>query len=64
MPHFDKTIGPFRSLLDVPFDEAKAILNKVKEHNSPWLSTWFDNGSFMKIPIEEFDIETISVYIW
>lgn len=31
----------------------------VVEH-SPWLSTWYENSSFIKIPIEEFDIETIS----
>lgn len=31
----------------------------VVEH-SPWLSTWFENSSFIKIPIEEFDLNTIS----
>lgn len=31
----------------------------VIEHN-PWLSTWFDHSSFIKIPIEEFDLKTIS----
>ncbi len=31
----------------------------VGEH-SPWLSTWFDNCAYIKIPIEEFDIRTIS----
>ena len=29
------------------------------EH-SPWLSTWYEDGSFIKIPIEEFDTRTIS----
>ena len=29
------------------------------EH-SPWLSTWFENSAFIKIPIEEFDIKTLS----
>ncbi len=29
------------------------------EH-SPWLSTWFENCDFIKIPIEEFDLKTIS----
>ncbi|MNP67184.1 hypothetical protein D3C76_1629840 [compost metagenome] len=27
---------------------------------SPWLSTWFENSAFIKIPVEEFEIETIS----
>ena len=28
--------------------------------HSPWLSTWFENSAFIKIPIEEFDLRTIS----
>lgn len=31
----------------------------VVEH-SPWLSTWFENSSFIKIPIEEFDLRSVS----
>lgn len=31
----------------------------VVEH-SPWLSTWYEDGAFIKIPIEEFDTRTIS----
>ncbi len=31
----------------------------VVEH-SPWLSTWFEQGDFLKIPIEEFDVRTLS----
>lgn len=27
---------------------------------SPWLSTWFENSSFIKISIDEFDTSTIS----
>ncbi len=29
------------------------------EH-SPWLMTWYENIDFIKIPIEEFDLKTIS----
>ncbi len=29
------------------------------EH-SPWLSTWFENCGYIKIPIEEFDLSTLS----
>lgn len=104
--YYDKTIGPFVNLSDLPIHEAKAILDTIKitkpnsqsakrhdkyveyrsncesiirsefekkggiikresphymviEH-SPWLSTWFDNGAFIKIPVNEFDIKTIS----
>lgn len=31
----------------------------VVEH-SPWLSTWYENSTFIKIPIEEFEKLTIS----
>ncbi len=104
--YFDKSIGPFVSLSDIPIDEAKAILSKIKEEkpnvqcanrqpsymedrhyyeeilkaefikkggmikrqsphymvieHSPWLSTWFENCDFIKIPIEEFDLDTVS----
>ena len=104
--YFDKTIGPFKNLSDLPIDEANRILKEIAgvkpnvqcanrnadymqarlyyegilrnefqmkggficrqvphymvvEH-SPWLSTWYENSSYVKIPIEEFDIRTIS----
>ena len=31
----------------------------VIEH-SPWLSTWYENSTFVKIPIEKFDLRTLS----
>ena len=31
----------------------------VVEH-SPWLATWFENSAVVKIPIEEFDLSTVS----
>lgn len=31
----------------------------VIEH-SPWLSTWFEHSAYIKIPIEEFDLSTVS----
>jgi hypothetical protein len=31
----------------------------VVEH-SPWLSSWFENCNFVKIPIEEFGLKTVS----
>lgn len=31
----------------------------VVEH-SPWLNTWFENSAFITIPIEEFDLSTVS----
>ena len=31
----------------------------VVEH-SPWLSSWYEDCAYIKIPIEEFDLETLS----
>lgn len=39
--------------------ERKAPYYMVVEH-SPWLSTWYENTSYIKIPIEEFDVNTLS----
>ena len=104
--YYDKTIGPFVNLSDLPPDEANAVISKIKiekpnvqcaqrdpdymfrrrmyedilrklftkkggiikrnvphymvvEH-SPWLNTWFENPAFLQIPIEEFDLSTVS----
>ena len=104
--YFDQRTGPFRSLSDLPMEEAKALLEEIKatrplsqsaqrhnkyveyRHNceniirrefekkggvikrqpphymvvehSPWLSTWFEDCGVIKIPIEEFDLATVS----
>ena len=104
--YFDKAVGPFISLSDIPIEEAKAIMDKIKQarpgtlhagrhpeymerrhrnenklktlfmqkggtikrhaphylviEHSPWLSTWFEDSCFVKIPIDEFDTNTIS----
>lgn len=104
--YYDKTIGPFRNLSDVSFEEANEILNEIKRNkpnvqcakrqatyiedrlhyeailrekfvekggiirrqaphymvveHSPWLSTWFEHSAYIKIPIEEFDLSTVS----
>lgn len=31
----------------------------VVEH-CPWLCTWFENSAYIKIPVEEFDLKTVS----
>ena len=104
--YFDKQTGPFRNLSDVPIEEAKSVLNKIRDtkphsqaasrhdkyveyrrncenilriefaqkggtmtrqvphymvvEHSPWLSTWYEDCAFVKIPIEEFDLRTLS----
>lgn len=104
--YYDKSVGPFRNLSDVSVEEAKEIMQNIKEtkpntvganrspeyvelrrhyeeilrteflkkggnirrpvphymvvEHSPWLNTWFENPAVIKIPIEEFDLTTVS----
>lgn len=104
--YYDKETGPFRSLSDLSPEDAKAVLESIKEkrpnsqsakrhdkyveyrrnceniirsefekkrgriertsphymviEHSPWLSTWYENSAYIKIPIEEFDVKTLS----
>lgn len=39
--------------------ERKVPHYMVVEH-SPWLSTWYEDMEYIKIPIEEFDVNTLS----
>lgn len=39
--------------------ELESPFYMVVEH-SPWLSTWYEQGDYIKIPIEEFDVRKIS----
>lgn len=104
--YYDKTVGPFVNLSDLPMEEAKEVLAEIKK-NKPdsfgaqrnddyietrlyfeeiirnefikkggniqrkaphymvveqcdWLSTWFENSACIRIPIEEFDLSTVS----
>lgn len=104
--YFDKNIGPFVNLSDLPIEEAKAVLQAIRREkpnmqsakrqetymedrlsyeeilrteflkkggviqrksphymvveHSPWLSTWFENCAYIKIPVEGFDLKTVS----
>lgn len=104
--YYDKKVGPFRSLSDLPVDEAERVLDRIRNdkpdtqcakrqksyiqdrlcyekilreeflkkggkierktpyymvvEHSPWLSSWYEDMSFIKIPIEEFDVNTLS----
>lgn len=104
--YYDRTIGPFKNLSDIPVEEAEHVLNEIARtkpnvqcakrqqdymqariyyenilrtefekkggvirrnaphymvvEHSPWLSTWYENSAYIKIPIEEFDKKTIS----
>lgn len=104
--YYDKELGPFMNLSEIPIEEANRIINDIKINNpkvqcaqrhpeymenrhyyenllrdlfikkqgklervsphymvvehSPWLSTWYSNSAYIKIPIKEFDVQTLS----
>lgn len=55
----------YEEILRTEFEKKGGIIERKSPHymvveHSPWLSTWFENSAFIKIPIEEFDLRTIS----
>ncbi len=104
--YYEKGCQPFMNISDLPYDEAIAIMKKIKEsrpttqcagrhpdyvkdrrnyeeilrteflkkggiikrkaphymtvEHSLWLSSWFEDCDYIKIPIEDFDLKTLS----
>ena len=55
----------YEKILKTEFIKKGGIIKRTVPHymvveHSPWLSTWFENSDFIKIPIEDFDVKTIS----
>lgn len=55
----------YENILRSEFKKKGGLISRKSPHymvveHSPWLSTWFENSSFIKMPIEEFDLRTIS----
>jgi len=38
----------------------RAVPNYMVVEHSSWLSTWFENSVYIKIPVSDFDLNTIS----
>lgn len=55
----------YEDILKKEFVKKGGIIKRDSPHymvveHSPWLNTWFENSAYIKIPIEEFDLNTIS----
>lgn len=55
----------YENILRNEFKRKGGLISRYAPHymvleHSPWLSTWYENSSFIKIPIEEFDLRTVS----
>lgn len=55
----------YEHILRSEFEKKGGLIKRKSPHymvveHSPWLSTWFENSAFIKIPVEEFDIRTVS----
>lgn len=64
-PDYMKMREYYENILRTEFQKKGGLIQRniphymVVEH-SPWLSTWYENSTFIKIPIEEFDLRTVS----
>lgn len=55
----------YEDIIRKEFLKKGGIINRHVPHymvveHSPWLSTWFEDSAYIKIPIEEFDLKTVS----
>lgn len=55
----------YEDIIRKEFMKKGGIVNRNVPHymvveHSPWLSTWFEDSDYIKIPIEEFDQKTVS----
>lgn len=55
----------YENILRTEFRKKGGLIQREVPHymvveHSPWLSTWFENSTYIKIPIEEFDLRTVS----
>ena len=55
----------YENILRTEFQKKGAYIQRQVPHymvveHSPWLSTWYENSAYIKIPIEEFDLRTVS----
>ena len=53
------------NIIRTEFIKKGGIVKRISPHymvveHSPWLSTWHENIGHVKIPIEEFDLDTVS----
>ena len=64
-PGYMKDRVYYENILRIEFEKKGGLITRKVPHymvveHSPWLSTWFENSTFIKIPIEEFDLRTVS----
>jgi hypothetical protein len=55
----------YEDILRTEFAKKGGIIKKKSPHymvveHSPWLNTWFDSCSYIKISIDEFDLKSVS----
>lgn len=53
------------AILRKKFEERGGVVEIESPHymvveHSPWLSSWYEQGDFLKIPVSEFDLRTLS----
>lgn len=64
-PEYMENRHYYEDILKTEFLKKGGIIRRNAPHymvveHSPWLSTWFENSAFIKIPMEEFDLKSVS----
>lgn len=64
-PEYMQMRAYYENILRSEFQKKGGLIQRKVPHymvveHSPWLSTWYENSAFIKIPIEEFDLRTVS----
>jgi len=64
-PEYMDRRSHYENLVKTEFAKKGGLIERNAPHfmvveHVPWLETWFENSAFVKIPIVEFDIRTIS----
>lgn len=53
------------NIIRTEFQKKGGLIQRETPHymvvgHSPWLSTWYEDGAYLKIPLEKFDTRTLS----
>lgn len=64
-PEYMEARRYYENILREEFIRKGGIITRKSPHymvveHSPWLSSWYENSAYIKIPIEEFDLKTVS----
>lgn len=64
--YYEKSIGPLRTISDLPIENAQKLLDSMSGDDFftlgevKWLESWYPNPGYIKIPLSELDPNIVS----